>query len=150
MTGVQTCALPISSGIGKSTQADLWCQYEDAELINGDKVIIRNVDGVWYGYGSPFAGSSDVFKNERVPIEGIVFLNRAVDECSCRRLSLAESFRYLYLNTTLNSWNLEFMDCAMDLIQKIMDDVKLYELRNQKDYSSVKCLKQTLNLEVKL
>ena len=28
------------SGIGKSTQADLWCRYRDAKLINGDTPIL--------------------------------------------------------------------------------------------------------------
>lgn len=33
------------SGIGKSTQADLWQRYEGAELLNGDRTVLRRMDG---------------------------------------------------------------------------------------------------------
>lgn len=52
------------SGIGKSTQADLWQRYEGAELLNGDRTVLRRMDGVWTAFGSPYAGSSNCFVNE--------------------------------------------------------------------------------------
>ncbi len=50
------------SGIGKSTQADLWQRYEGAELLNGDRTVLRRMDGVWTAFGSPYAGSSNCFR----------------------------------------------------------------------------------------
>ena len=35
------------SGVGKSTQADLWCKYKAAEQINGDRPILRKNKGQW-------------------------------------------------------------------------------------------------------
>lgn len=35
------------SGMGKSTQADLWNKYEGCEIINGDRSAITKKDGVW-------------------------------------------------------------------------------------------------------
>lgn len=55
------------SGIGKSTQADLWQRYEGAELLNGDRTVLRRMDGVWTAFGSPYAGSSNCFVNESRP-----------------------------------------------------------------------------------
>lgn len=46
------------SGIGKSTQADLWAANEDSEIINGDRPILGKADGTWCAWGSPYAGSS--------------------------------------------------------------------------------------------
>ena len=51
------------SGTGKSTQADLWEKYENAEIINGDRSGIRKMDGKWTAYGLPIAGSSGIYKN---------------------------------------------------------------------------------------
>lgn len=56
------------SGIGKSTQADLWCRYEDATLINGDRPIVGKVDNQWKAFGSPYAGSSNCYVNASVPV----------------------------------------------------------------------------------
>ena len=132
------------SGIGKSTQADLWYQFEGAKIINGDKVILRKEDGVWFGYGSPFAGSSKIYCDVKVPICAVAFLNRAVDVCSCRRLDLLEAFKKMYSQTTLNSWNESFSVKSSEMIGDFCMDVFAFELRNRKDYSSVKCLKETL------
>ena len=35
------------SGTGKSTQADLWKKYEDADIYNGDRTIIRKILRFW-------------------------------------------------------------------------------------------------------
>ena len=62
------------SGIGKSTQADLWQRYEGAELLNGDRTVLRRIDGVWTAFGSPYAGSSNCFVNESRPVRAIDLL----------------------------------------------------------------------------
>ena len=73
------------SGIGKSTQADLWQRYEGAELLNGDRTVLRRMDGVWTAFGSPYAGSSNCFVNESRPVRAIVLLSQG-SACSLRRL----------------------------------------------------------------
>ena len=65
------------SGIGKSTQADLWQRYEGAELLNGDRTVLRRMDGVWTAFGSPYAGSSNCFVNESRPVRAITLLRQA-------------------------------------------------------------------------
>ena len=71
-------------GIGKSTQADLWQRYEGAELLNGDRTVLRRIDGVWTAFGSPYAGSSNCFVNESRPVRAIVLLSQG-SVCSLRR-----------------------------------------------------------------
>ena len=64
------------SSTGKSTQAELWKQYAGAEILNGDRAALRKKDGVWHGYGLPYAGSSGIYRNEHAPLRAIVALKQ--------------------------------------------------------------------------
>ena len=59
------------SGTGKSTQADLWKKYEGAEVINGDRALIRKEKGDFTVYGYPYAGTSKIYTNFSAPIKAI-------------------------------------------------------------------------------
>ena len=65
------------SGIGKSTQAELWNRHENTPILNGDRVLLRQKDGVWYAYGYPCCGSSAFCVNRTLPLGAIVVLQQA-------------------------------------------------------------------------
>ncbi len=69
------------SGVGKSTHAALWKKLlgERATVINGDKPLVRFIDGVPYAYGTPWAGKEGLSKNARTPLSAICFLTRSVE-----------------------------------------------------------------------
>lgn len=51
------------SGIGKSTQANLWKEYENALILNGDRCAVGFVDGAANAFGLPFCGTSGICLN---------------------------------------------------------------------------------------
>ena len=65
------------SGIGKTTQAELWMKYRDAIIINGDMALVHEEDGVFRGYGCPWHGSSPYCENRDVLLNGIIVLEQA-------------------------------------------------------------------------
>lgn len=133
------------SGIGKSTQADLWEKYENAEILNGDRTILRKKDGIWYAYGSPYAGSSRIYKNKSVPVRAIVSLEKSPDENQCVRLKPGAAFGVLYSGMTLNTWNREFMETATKMIQELCMEVPVFQMKCIPEQSAVICLKQELD-----
>lgn len=136
------------SGIGKSTQADLWCKYEGSSLINGDRPLIgKNPDrGGYLAYGSPYAGSSKCYKNESCKIHSIVFLQQS-PVCSIRKLKPSEAFQKIYSQTTLYTWDREYMEHACSVIEKLLETITVYELSCTPDEEAVKLLKETLEHE---
>ena len=64
-------------GTGKSTQADLWEKFRNAEIINGDKSLLYVKDGVCCASGLPFSGSSGICKNKKMPVKAVVRLSQA-------------------------------------------------------------------------
>lgn len=132
------------SGTGKSTQAALWEQYAHAEQINGDRSVIRCVDGVWTAFGFPFAGSSGIYKNKSAPIRAIVVLRQAKDN-TIERLGASEAFRLLYSETAIQRWNTQGHAAAVDLLIRLSAAVPVYRLCCTPDARAVELLQQTLS-----
>ncbi|MGN1183134.1 MAG: hypothetical protein ACI4SR_09030 [Faecalibacillus sp.] len=130
------------SGIGKSTQANLWEKYEGAELINGDRTIIRYLDG-WNGYGSPYAGSSRCFKNKKVQINCIVVLNQDKTN-TIKQLKSIEAFKKIYSQMIINSWDKMFVDKIIHFINDLINDIPVYYLSCTPDHRAVELLKSTI------
>lgn len=71
-------AFSAPSGTGKSTHILLWRKRYGklVEMINGDKPFLRERDGVFTVYGSPWCGKEGWNKNVSAPLAGLCFLSR--------------------------------------------------------------------------
>lgn len=123
------------SGAGKSTQADLWKRHLGAEIINGDRCVIMERDGAFFGGGSLWCGSSGIYSPKQLPIAGI-FILRHGDENRATRL-YSRAFAPLFSQTTLNSWNNEFMNNVTDIYSKLIETIPVYELECRADEDAV-------------
>ncbi len=73
----RTIAFVADSGVGKTTHTRHWLTcFEDVTVINGDKPIIRFVDGVPYVYGTPWRGKEGMGCNMRMPLTDVCFIVR--------------------------------------------------------------------------
>lgn len=131
------------SGTGKSTQASLWKKYENAEICNGDKTIVRKKGNEYWAYGSPFAGSSGIYKNEKALVKGIVVLSKApINQIT--RLSGREAFIALYKQALMNTWDSKFMEKMMNLLLTVVTDIPVYHLMCKPEQEAVKLVKEAL------
>lgn len=64
------------SGVGKSTQAELWRRYRQAEIINGDRALICKRNGRFTANGICYAGTSGICHNVSHPLRAIVRLQQ--------------------------------------------------------------------------
>ncbi len=76
--GEHAFAFTAPSGTGKSTHIRLWRKAfgESIFVINGDKPILRLIDGVWWVYGTPWCGKEGWQTNIGMPLTAICFLSR--------------------------------------------------------------------------
>lgn len=131
------------SGVGKSTQSDLWCEHMKSVLINGDRPIIgKDADG-WKAYGSPYAGSSGCHVDASCEICAVVLLQQGSNN-TIRRLDRREAFGKLYRETTINSWDAEFVSTIFDLLNEFTLEIPVYELICTPDIQAVEILKNEL------
>lgn len=66
------------SGTGKSTHTRMWREVfgENAVMINDDKPLIREIDGKFYAYGTPWDGKHALSVNKKSPIKAICYIER--------------------------------------------------------------------------
>lgn len=134
------------SGIGKSTQAELWCEYCRAKQINGDRPILSKDDKGWKAWGSPYAGSSKYYVNQNCAVTAIVMLRQA-ENCSLRKMTLSEAFRAVWMGVTVHSWDKYFVEKACDLIVALVSDVPVFEFCCTPDKEAVDYLETKLRKE---
>lgn len=66
------------SGVGKTTHTRLWLsEFADkCHVLNGDKPVIRYVDGKFHACGTPWRGKEMYGVHESAPLAGIAFIDR--------------------------------------------------------------------------
>ena len=141
--GKEAILFSAPSGTGKTTQATLWEKYRQSETINGDRALLRKIDGQWYACGWPVCGTSGICQNKEMPIRAIVMLSQG-KENHVERLSVVRAFSLVYPQITINGWNERDCKKIMGLIEELITDVPVYHLSCTISEEAVKCLEQSL------
>jgi len=119
------------SGIGKSTHSRLWLKYiEGCELLNDDNPVVRLVNGKPWVYGTPWSGKTPCYKNEGVPVSGLVRLWQApVNEIE--RLPVLQAYAVLLSSVSNMRWEKECADDVHAILSKMILEVPVFLLRNR-------------------
>ena len=126
------------SGTGKSTQADLWKKYRGAEILNGDRSVIRREDG-YRCYGSPYAGSSSIYENKCTDLTAIVVLRQA-KENKLRRIRGKEAYLCLLSEMSLSPVSRETVEKQSQWLLELIGAVPIYLLECLPDEGAVDLL----------
>lgn len=136
------------SGIGKTTQAELWEKYRGAKVLNGDRTILYQKSGEWYAAGSPYAGSSKRYVNESAPVCGVVLLEQGTEN-QVRLLSPGKAFQGLYPHLTVNDWNPWYVETIVDQLELFTRERPVFRFSCTPDETAVETLWRKLTEEVR-
>ena len=133
-----------SSGVGKTTQAELWSHYTDSKIVNGDKVFLRlNEKKQVVAYGSPWIGSSPYISKLTAPVQAVIVLSQGIEN-DFIRLDTQQSLSAILENSFLPTWDEECIDGTMKLINDMIGTIPIYSFKCRKDKSAVEQVKSTL------
>lgn len=132
------------SQTGKSTQAELWEHYTGAEIINGDRVLIRKQDSKWFAHGISVCGSSKICKNRKCLIRTIVVLEQG-SKNMVLDLTQGEKYRALLLASAVYTWDARQVDKVTQLIMQIIENVRIVKLVCRPEKDAVTALKTYLS-----
>lgn len=131
------------SGIGKTTQAELWNQYRDALIINGDIVFVQETEEAFLGWGTPWHGSSPYCENTNVPVEALIILKQA-PENSIRKLEGFEKVTAVSNSVFYPRWLENGMELCLETLDHLLSKLPVYELSCRPDEEAVALTEQTI------
>ena len=132
------------SGTGKTTQAELWQQYTDASILNGDRVFIKQeTDRKLTAWGSPWAGSSPYIVNDRAEVAAVVVLEQAGYE-SLDRIPPLEAMAELSDNAFLPLWDEKCLQGMLGVLDCLLESVPVYRLCCRPNEASVRLVRDEI------
>ncbi len=131
------------SGIGKTTQAELWNQYRDALIINGDIVFVQETKEAFLGWGTPWHGSSPYCENTNVPVDALIILKQA-PENSIRKLEGFEKVTAVSNSVFYPRWLENGMELCLETLDHLLSRLPVYELSCRPDEEAVALTEQTI------
>lgn len=131
------------SGIGKTTQAELWERYQNADIINGDLVFVQKKEEEFLGWGSPWHGSSPYCLNQSVLVNAIIVLKQGAEN-KIRKLNGLEMVSEVGKNLFYPKWVDHGTEMALDILDQLLQKIPVYEFTNKADVESVQIVKQEI------
>ncbi len=131
-------AFAARSGVGKSTHIALWLKNfgNRARVINGDKPILRQIDGKFRVYGTPWNGKERFGDNVSCEMKALCFLERGetnhISEISADE-ALVRLFSQIYLPEEASA-----SAATLDLIDEFIRQTHFYLLHcNMEDEAAL-------------
>lgn len=131
------------SGIGKTTQAELWNTYRGAQIINGDIVFVQETTKYFLGLGSPWHGSSVYCENSCVPVHAMIVLKQG-QENKIRKLEGYERVRIVSNSVFYPRWVENGMELCLDTLHHFLTHIPVFELSCLPEEEAVKLTEETV------
>lgn len=140
------------SGTGKSTHMLLWKQLlgDDFHIVNGDKPIVRIIDGLPYAYGTPWCGKEGWSDNREVALTDLCFIKRS-EENKTVKLDKGEAVKALIRQVVMPE-ETEKVIKIIEMLDKTVKHCNVWEIYCNTDISaaevSVKAILEEIKNEV--
>lgn len=129
------------SGSGKSTISEIWQQDKDAEVLTDERVLIRNLNGDLWAFGTPWHGTSEIHKNMGAPIDKIFFIKHGKENMAIP-ISKTNAANRLMVRCFPTFWNREGMQFSLDFCSRVAQEKKCYEFEFVNDTSFLDYVKE--------
>lgn len=117
------------SGAGKSTLTGIFArEAPEAELLSDDRIIVRQIDGRWHAYGTPWPGEAGVASNSRAGLGALFFLAKGPAH-RLEPLSPAQALKRLLPVVSCPWYDSERLTGVLDTCERLVGQVPCFELR---------------------
>jgi hypothetical protein len=128
------------SGAGKSTLSNLWYQENGAAIFSDDRIILREKDGEYWMYGTPWHGEATFVLPRSVKLEHIFFLQHDHNN-AVRTLNRADTVVEFLKASFPPFWDSQGVEFAMAFLSDLAEALPCEALAFKPDVSIVDFVK---------
>jgi hypothetical protein len=128
------------SGAGKSTLARLWAANSGVEILSDDRIIVRNHNGQFWIYGTPWHGDGQFASPRGVRLKQIYFIKHG-QKNAITQLSGTSSVSQFLKASFPPFWDTGGMESAMEFLSELTATVPGQEFFFRPDKSAVDFIK---------
>jgi hypothetical protein len=119
---------------GKSTLARLW--HPHAQVLSDERVVLREIEGQLWIFGTPWHSSFKVFSPLGAPLEKVFFIRHAQQSGhNAVRLGSIETATRMLKNAILPIWDAPSMDFSLGLVGRLCENIHCWDLAFSPDES---------------
>jgi hypothetical protein len=115
------------SGTGKSTIARLLSAGKHTDMLSDDRIVLRNIEGKLYAFGTPWPGDAHMAENRKYPLRGIFFIHHGSED-RVVKLSQRETVERLLPVTSVLWYDKALVTSALTVCEDIAVKIPAYEL----------------------
>ncbi len=126
-------AFAAKSGVGKTTRVLMWkkAMGERVKVVNGDKPILRFIDGEVFAFGTPWMGKEGLGANISVQLNCVCFVERS-EKVSLHRLEREQIMSKLYRQVLIPRTEQQLI-VFTKLMEKFVQSVSFVLLKGNKE-----------------
>lgn len=124
---------------GKSTMARLWSE-SGATVLNDDRIIVRERDGLFWMYGTPWHGDFNEVSPKALPIRKLFFLKHSENNSVIPKNG-AEAVSMLLTRAFPPLWDKEGMNYTLSLLDRMAIRLPCFELGFVPDKSALEFIR---------
>lgn len=134
------------SGMGKSTQANLWKELYQTPIINGDLNLVALTENGPVIYGIPWCGTSGISDTNTYPLGGIILLGRSTID-SCEELTANEKVLLVTQRLISPSWDEKMLLNNITFSTTLAKKISICRLSCTKNPSAAETLKKWIDIQ---
>lgn len=115
------------SGAGKSTLAQLWAADDGVSVLSDERVIVRQHDGQFWVYGTPWYGDAKIASPEAVPLERIFVIEHA-PENQATPLEPRSAVPELFARSFPTFWDADGLAFTLEFLARMSQTIPCYAL----------------------
>jgi hypothetical protein len=131
-----------NSGHGKSTIAKLWSE-SGATVLNDDRIIVRERNGEFWMYGTPWHGDFNEVSSKALPIRKIFFLRHGEKNSTVPRKGV-EAVSMLLTRAFPPLWDKEGMNYTLSLLDRMAIRLPCFELEFVPNKSALEFIRSSI------